>query len=178
MKVTANTLPRSSPSDRREPAWVVNVNSGAGPTTGNRAFSLVACAHAGKEGDSSKASNSAPPRNGRRVMLDLEFLLELIEEAPVRPRREQALRRRLDHAGLVEAQRVVADCVGGVEFAPPVVWDLFEGLNAILVLLDEASIRKEASDAVRLAGAQTGARAQKVLQIAMFVVVSKTGTGR
>src|SRR6266567_6218406 len=124
MNVTASTLPRRSVSDRREPASVVSVNSGAGPTTGNRAFPFVACADADEEANS-KATRSPSQRNHRPRMLDLEFLLQLFEEAPVGPGLEQLLRRRLDHARLVHAQRVIADRIGGVKLAPPVVRNLF-----------------------------------------------------
>src|SRR5437870_2788815 len=155
MNVTASTLPRRSASDRREPASVVSVNSGAGPTTGSRAFSLVACAHADRENDSSTAKKVAPRRSLLGI-LALHLLLELIEEAPVGAGREQLLRRRLDHARLVHAQRVIANRVGGVEFAPPVVRNLTKGLRGVLVMLYVASILEEANNALRLERAQIG----------------------
>src|SRR6187549_3120133 len=132
MNVTASTLPRRSVRTTRSPVSAVSANCGAFPTTGNRAFSMVACAHATGTLACIIASMSAGRSDGRPTTSGLEFPLELIEHAPVRSLTDELLRWTLDHAGFAQAQRVEPDRLLGVVVAPVAVRQLAQRLPRVL----------------------------------------------
>src|SRR4030095_9190120 len=100
MKVTATTLPRRSPRASRSPSAVVSANGGAAPLVGRPVSRRVAA---------------------------LEFLLQLVEEAPVGALGKDLLGTGLDHPDLMQAKRIEADSVLGVIFPPLVVGDVLQG---------------------------------------------------
>ena len=94
-------------------------------------------------GSASADGHAEQPRHahGRRPVQERASLhhpfnscLQLVEEPPVGTLRDDLLWARLDHPGLVQAQRVEADRVLGVVVAPPVVRDVLHGLQRIVVV--------------------------------------------
>src|SRR6266849_8297416 len=98
MNVSTTTLPRRSASESWRSSCAVSVNAGAGPIVG----SASGFGAASPPPDAS--ATIAPMRTARRITLTLQLLAELVEETPVGAL-EDLLRARLDHAGLVQAQR-------------------------------------------------------------------------
>src|SRR5215470_5483403 len=65
--------------------------------------------------------------------LSFQLLLQLGDETPVGPLRDDLLRTRLDHPRLMEAEGVEPDGGIRVVFAPARVGDFFQGLNGIVI---------------------------------------------
>src|SRR5262249_40807916 len=63
----------------------------------------------------------------------LQLTLELVEEAPVRALRDDLTGRRLDHARLVQSQRIEPDRVLGIVLSPLSVRQLVHDLQRIVV---------------------------------------------
>ena len=82
--------------------------------------------------------------------------LSSFEEAPVGALGEERVRARLDHADLVQAQRVEAHRVLGVELAPSVVGQLGQRLERVVVALGEPAIDQPLRGPLRLGGAEVG----------------------
>src|SRR4029434_2691174 len=72
--------------------------------------------------------------------LSLQFLLQLLEEAPVGPLSDELLRARLDHADLVEAEGVKAYSILGVVLPPRDIGDLLQGLEREVVVVSVAPV--------------------------------------
>src|ERR1700674_2159916 len=152
MNVSTTTLPRRSASESRRSSCAVSVNAGAGPIVGSAS-------------DFGAASTEPPTqlataasKTASRITLTLQLLLQLVEEPPVGALGDQLLRARLDHARLVQAERVEADRVLGAVLAPPAVGDVLHGLQRVLVRVGEPPVdhgagrhlRLERADPVRL----------------------------
>src|SRR5262245_62869795 len=93
----------------------------------------------------------SPPR--RPVASGLQLALELVEEAPVGALGDQRVRARLDHADLVQAQRVEAHRVLRVELAPAIVGKLPKRLQRVIVLRRPAAIDQTSRSPFRVGGA-------------------------
>src|SRR5262245_5340261 len=142
MKVTATTLPCSSCRESRWPSCVVRVNSGAGPIRGRPSRAPAASPGVGNSQPPAVRTMSMPTHHlGRmctstfsypgRVPLLLQFLFQLVEEAPVGALGDDLLRTALDHPHFVEPQGVEADGVFRVVLAPARIGNLPEGLRCI-----------------------------------------------
>src|SRR5919204_3433999 len=88
------------------------------------------------------APQASPP-------LALQLLLKRGEEAPVGPLRNNLLRRRLDHAGLVQAQRVETQRVFGIQFSPLVVGERREALQRPVPPRREAPLHQQPRRSLR-----------------------------
>src|SRR3954452_7693342 len=88
--------------------------------------------------------------------LRLQLALELVEEAPVGAFGDELAGARLDHADLLEPQRVETERVLRVELAPSVVGDLGQRLERVIVSLREPAIDQLLCDPFRLGGAEVG----------------------
>src|SRR6266850_1831282 len=97
-----------------------------------------------------------PPLAAARDVSSLQFLLQLLEEPPVSTLRDQALRRRLDHPRLAEAEGIEADGVLRIVDAPLVVRNILHGLERIVVARREAAVDEGPSGPLRLEGADVG----------------------
>jgi hypothetical protein len=72
--------------------------------------------------------------------LRLQLALDLVEEAPVSAIGDERVGVRLDHAQLVQPQRIEAQCVLGVVIAPDDVADLPQRLDRVIVPVGEPSV--------------------------------------
>src|SRR4030095_14688226 len=70
-----------------------------------------------------------------RSSLSLQLLLQLVEEAPIGPLRDDLLGTGLDHPGLVQPEGVEAHRILWLVLAPAVVRDLLQRLEGIVVPL-------------------------------------------
>src|SRR2546423_14181532 len=89
-------------------------------------------------------------------LLSLQLLLELLEEPPVGALRDELLRAGLEHPSLVQAQSVEAKRVLGVVLAPLVVWNIFHGLEGIVVPGRVALVHEDPGRPLRLTRAHVG----------------------
>src|SRR5512145_1702252 len=136
MKVTTTTWPRSWGRLRRLPFCVVSVKLGAGPILDSRCWFVAGCAMAGGAATTTVSASRAAVMNrftavsrrgartdvrARAPSLAFQLLFELVQKAPVGALGDDLLRRRLDHADLVEPERVEADGVLGIIVAPAVI---------------------------------------------------------
>src|SRR5262249_27893626 len=86
-------------------------------------------------------------------VLPLQFLLQLIQKAPIRSLGNDLLRTRIDHPHLFEAEGVEAQGVLGVELAPSTVRERPDRLKGGIIILREVSIHNEPGDPLRFEGA-------------------------
>src|SRR6478672_3613963 len=84
----------------------------------------------------------------------LELALELVEEAPVGRLRNELVRRRLNHAGFAQAQRVEAKRVFRIVITPPAIRDLLQRLQRVIVTRREAPIDDHARGSRGIAEAE------------------------
>src|SRR5215470_14620581 len=82
--------------------------------------------------------------------LPLQLLLELVEEAPVSALGNDLLRARLDHHGLVQAQREEAHGVLGVELPPFAPRNLSKGLERKVIARRVAAVNQHLGCPLRL----------------------------
>ena len=131
MKVTATTLPRKSRSATGAPSCEVSAKSGAGPIFGRRSSERRerrACQHGEAE------HKCRPPLHAFSSRLSSFRKRQSVPSAMI------LLRARLDHAHLVQPQRVEAQRVLGVELAPAGVRQLVQRLEREVVALGEPAI--------------------------------------
>ncbi len=120
MKVTATTLPRRDASVTSRAVLRGQGEVGRRPDRRQPLFLLMSRLmrldqrRAGQE-------RRAIRTNAARMAHAFSSRLSSFEEAPVRPFRDDLLRGRLDHADLVQAQRIEPHRVLGVVLAPFVV---------------------------------------------------------
>src|SRR6516162_6225143 len=88
------------------------------------------------------------PVNTSPASSSLQLALELVEEAPVGALRDDLTGRRLDHARLVQSQRVEPDRVLGIVVAPARVLDLLHRLQRVIVTI--AFVRNQPGSTLRL----------------------------
>src|SRR5262245_29964888 len=86
---------------------------------------------------------------GLRV-LPFQFPLQLVEEPPVRALRDDLLRARADHAGLVQPERVEPERVLGIELSPLRPRDLLQGLDDVILASGEAALEERARGPSRI----------------------------
>src|SRR5204863_4431192 len=86
----------------------------------------------------------------------LQLILQLVEEPPVRPLRDETLRRRLDHPGLAKTERIEADRVLRIVDAPLVVRDVLHRLERIVVARCEGAVDEGARGPLGREGAEAG----------------------
>src|ERR1700730_57863 len=84
----------------------------------------------------------------------LQVALELVQKAPIRAVGDDLLRGRLDEAHLMKPQRIIADRVLGIVFAPFVVRNLVQRLQGIIITRGESAIDKPLRGAGRVGGAE------------------------
>src|SRR6266568_627804 len=96
------------------------------------------------------------PSGYRVAPSPLQLLLQLVQEPPVSALRDQALRCRLDHSRLAEAEGIEADRVLRIVDAPLVVRNILHGLERIVVARCEAAIDEGESGPLRFEGAEVG----------------------
>src|ERR1043166_6270773 len=89
-------------------------------------------------------------------LLSLQLLLELLWEPPVGALGDELLRTALEHTSLVQAEGVKAHRILGVVLAPLVVWNIFHGLEGIVVPGRVALIHKDPGRPLRLTRAHVG----------------------
>src|SRR5215831_8955364 len=77
----------------------------------------------------------------------LQFAFELVQEPPFRAIGDDLLRGRLDEAHFVEPQRIIADRILGIVFAPFVVRNLVQRLESIIITRGESAIDEPLGDA-------------------------------
>src|SRR5262249_51209120 len=97
-------------------------------------------------GQGRHARNAHPMDEGPPALrhgLSLQLLLELIEKVPVGALGDDLLRARLDHAGLVEAERVEANRVFRAVLPPSRIGDVLESLERVVVASSVASVHEE-----------------------------------
>src|SRR6266508_6979950 len=90
------------------------------------------------------------------LSLFLQFLLQLVEEAPVGALGEYFLGGAFDHTNLVQAQGVEAHCIRGVVLAPASIGDLLHRLQGVVVARRKALLHDELGGTFRLQGADGG----------------------
>src|SRR5688572_28377465 len=88
--------------------------------------------------------------------LSLQFLLQFIEEAPVRALGDELLGAAFDHPGFVQAQVVKAHGILGVILAPLAVGNLLHGLEGVAVVLRVALVYQKLGSPLRLEGTDVG----------------------
>src|SRR2546421_2278474 len=91
---------------------------------------------------------------GWRSHLQLAF--EFRQEPPIRTVGDDFLRVRLDQSGFVQAQGIEPERVLGVVVPPPVVWDIAEHLERIVIALGCAMFDSCLRGAPRFGGAEIG----------------------
>jgi hypothetical protein len=106
------------------PKWLIRFVTGAPRgTTPATVESKTDCTYitAGASGVAAQrlTSSASTKRCGEPSPLSLQFLLELVEEAPVSPLGNKLLRTAFDHPELMQAQGIEAHGVLGVVLAPP-----------------------------------------------------------
>src|SRR6516164_10684181 len=80
----------------------------------------------------------------------LQLAFQLVEKAPICAIVDDLLRARFDHAGFVQAQRVESEGVLVIVFAPPVVRQLAQCLQSIIVTRRETAIYEPSCRAWRV----------------------------
>src|SRR4029077_11558912 len=91
-------------------------------------------------------TGDATPSTSPRVGLSLQLALQFIKKAPVGVLGDDLLRRRFDGADFTQAKRVKTQRVLRIVFAPPIVRDIAEGLQSIVVPRREAAIDEPPRD--------------------------------
>src|SRR5215472_5794337 len=86
----------------------------------------------------------------------LELAFQLVQEAPVRAFGDDLVGARLDKASVVQTQRIKAQGVFGVVFAPFVVRKLADALQRIVVACSKSAVDEASRRARRIAGAEIG----------------------
>src|SRR4030095_11223018 len=120
------------------------------------ASSFARCAAAPAATARSRATSSARQPAAGTVTLGLELALELVEEPEIAPLRKDLLRRQLDHADLVEPQRVKAERRPGIECAPGPIGHVSDHLQGDGVVAFVTLVDHVARGALGLAGADIG----------------------